>query len=126
MVATEWTFGSVMWAMLVLYFWMMVIWIFISLFADIFHRRDIHGGAKAGWLLLIFVVPFLGALIYMIARPKMTEQDQEDMAKAQEMQRRMSGASQADEIAKLGKLRDSGDITAAEYEKMKSNAMMDL
>jgi len=65
--------GDLLWSMLVFFFWFMAIWIFITIFADIFRRNDLSGGAKAGWILLIFIVPFIGALIYMIARPKMTE-----------------------------------------------------
>jgi Phospholipase_D-nuclease N-terminal/Short C-terminal domain len=125
-VATEWSLGNVIWAMLVFFFWMMAIWIFISVFADIFHRRDLSGGAKAGWIVLIFILPFLGAIIYMIARPKMTAQDQEEMEKMQEAQRRMSGYSAAEEISKLAKLRDEGKISAEEYEDMKRKAMMQL
>src|SRR5215831_10760343 len=94
------TFVEVLWWMLVFFFWMMAIWIFISIFADIFRRRDIRGWAKAGWIFLIFIVPFLGAIIYMIARPRMTEQDKEDMEKMQEAQRRLSGYSPTEEIAK--------------------------
>jgi hypothetical protein len=125
-IATEWSLGSVLWAMLVFFFWFMAIWIFITIFADIFRRRDLSGWGKAGWVLLIFVVPFLGALIYMIARPKMTEQDKEDIERMQEAQRRMQGYSSADEIEKLAKLRDEGKITAEEYEEMKRKAMMSV
>jgi len=81
-------------------------WIFIAIFADIFRRNDLSGWAKAGWIFLIFIVPFLGALIYVIARPKMTAQDREMIEQAQEAQRRISGYSPADEIAKLAELRD--------------------
>jgi Short C-terminal domain/Phospholipase_D-nuclease N-terminal len=126
MIGTEWSFGSVLWLMVVLMFWTMVIWIFITLFADIFRRDDIGGWAKAGWILLIFVVPFLGALIYMIARPKMTEQDRRMMDEAAEAQRRLSGYSPAEEIAKLAELRDAGKITAEEYEQMKQRAMISV
>jgi hypothetical protein len=112
--------------MLVFFFWFMAIWIFISIFADIFRRNDLSGWAKAGWIFLIFIVPFLGALIYVIARPKMTEQDKEMIEQAQEQQRRMSGYSSADEIAKLAALRDEGKITAEEYEEMKRKAMMSV
>jgi hypothetical protein len=125
-VATEWSLGNVIWAMLVFFFWMMAIWIFISVFGDIFHRRDLSGGAKAGWIVLIFILPFLGAIIYMAARPKMTEQDREDVEKMQETQRRMAGYSMADEVAKLAKLRDEGKISAEEYEDMKRKAMMEV
>ena len=65
----DWNFGSVFWAMCIFFFWVMIIWVFIAVFADIFRRHDIHGGAKAGWIILIFIVPFIGALIYIIARP---------------------------------------------------------
>jgi hypothetical protein len=112
--------------MLVFFFWFMAIWIFISIFADIFRRNDLSGWAKAGWILLIFIVPFLGALIYVIARPKMTEQDKQMIEQAQEAQRRVSGYSYADEIEKLAKLRDEGKITAEEYEDMKRKAMMSV
>jgi type VI protein secretion system component VasK len=110
MLAYEWTFGSVLWAMVVFFFWFMLIWMFIGVFADIFRRNDLSGGAKAGWLLLIFIVPFIGILIYLIARPKMTAQDKEMMATMQERERRATGYSAADEVAKLAKLRDEGKI----------------
>jgi type VI protein secretion system component VasK len=120
------TFGEMLWTMLVFFFWMMAIWIFISLFADIFRRNDLSGWAKAGWLLLLFVLPFVGALIYMIARPKMTEQDKERIEKMQAAERRVAGYSAADEIEKLTKLRDSGAITAEEFEEMKRQALIQV
>jgi len=126
MLAYEWTFGSVLWAMVVFFFWFMLIWMFIGVFADIFRRNDLSGGAKAGWLLLIFIVPLFGILIYLIARPKMTEQDKEMMAAMQERERRATGYSAADEVAKLAKLRDEGKITAEEFERMKQQAMMQV
>jgi uncharacterized membrane protein len=124
--AYNWTFGSVLWAMLVFFFWFIFIWMFIAVFADIFRRNDIHGWAKAGWIVLIVIVPFLGILIYMIARPKMTAQDKEMMEQAQEAQRRVSGYSPADEIAKLAELRDKGEISADEYNDLKRKATMQL
>lgn len=118
--------GDILWAMLAFFFWFMVIWIFIAVFADIFRRNDVSGWGKAGWILLIFILPFIGLLIYMIARPRMTEQDREDMARTQEAQRRVSGYSAADEIEKLAKLRDAGQISAEEYEDLKRKAMMSV
>jgi phospholipase D-like protein len=69
--------GDWLWAMLALFFWFMCIWIFVAVFADIFRRHDISGPAKAGWILLIFVLPLLGPLIYVIARPRLTEEDRQ-------------------------------------------------
>jgi len=124
MLATEWSFGSFLWATIVFFFWFIFIWMFITIFADIFRRDDLSGGAKAGWIILIVLVPFLGILIYMIARPKMTEQDKEMLAAAQEQRRRLEGYSAADEIAKLATLRDEGKITPEEYEAMKAKALL--
>jgi Short C-terminal domain/Phospholipase_D-nuclease N-terminal len=108
------------------FFWFMAIWIFIQIFADIFHRRDLSGVAKTGWIVLLFVLPFLGALIYMIARPKMTEQDREDIARVQEAQRRLSGYSPAEELERLAKLRDAGELTAEEYQRLKARALVEI
>jgi Short C-terminal domain/Phospholipase_D-nuclease N-terminal len=118
--------GEVLWAMLAFFFWFMVIWLFIKIFGDIFRRDDLSGWAKAGWVLLLFALPFLGALVYMIARPKMTEQDRRMMQEAAERQRRIAGYSAADEVAKLASLRDAGEITAEEYESMKRRAMAEV
>ena len=118
--------GDILWAMLAFFFWFMVIWIFIAVFADIFRRNDLSGLGKAGWILLIFILPFIGLLIYMIARPKMTEQDRQMIQAAQERERRASGYSAADEVAKLAKLRDEGQISAEEYETMKQQAMLQV
>ena len=122
----EWSFGDVLWTLVVFFFWMMAIWIFIAIFGDIFRRRDLSGWAKAGWIFLLFVLPFLGALIYTIARPRMTEQDREDIMRAQEMQRRVEGYSSAEEIEKLARLRDAGEISAEEYESLKRRALVEV
>jgi Phospholipase_D-nuclease N-terminal len=56
----------------VLIWWGFVITIFFAViwaFVDNFRRRDHSGLAKAGWALLILIVPLLGMLVYVIARP---------------------------------------------------------
>ena len=126
MLATEWNVGSVLLSMIYFFFIFMLIWMFIAVFADIFRRNDLSGGAKALWILFIFVLPLIGILIYMISRPKMTEQDKEMMAAMSERERRATGYSAADEVAKLAKLRDEGKITAEEYEQLKQQAMMQV
>jgi signal transduction histidine kinase len=123
-VLAEWTFGNFLWGMVAFFFWFLFIWMFIAIFADIFRRDDLSGWAKAGWIFLICVLPFLGILIYVIARPKMTAQDQKLMAMAQERQHRADGYSAADEIAKLAQLRDAGEISAQQYEELKERALI--
>ena len=123
MVATDWSFGSVLWAMVVFFLWFMVIWMFIAIFADIFHRNDLSGWGKAGWIFLIVIVPFIGILVYVIARPKLTEQDKAEMAELRAQQQRAAGYSVADEIAKLDALKAQGSISDAEYQDLKTRAM---
>ena len=118
--------GEWLWAMAAFFFWFMAIWIFIQIFADIFHRRDLSGAAKAGWIILLVILPFLGALIYMIVRPKMTEQDREDIQRMQEAQRRVTGYSPAAELEKLAKLRDAGEISAEEYTRLRERALVEI
>ena len=124
------TFGEVVLGMIYFFFWFMAIWIFITIFADIFRRHDLSGGWKAIWIIVIFVLPFLGCLIYMISRP-VTEQDKvamQQMAAANAAANATAAApaagySAADEIEKLSKLRDSGAITPAEFDAAKKRAL---
>jgi Short C-terminal domain/Phospholipase_D-nuclease N-terminal len=103
------------------FIWMMVIWMFIAVFTDIFRRRDLSGWAKAGWCFLVFILPLLGILIYMIARPRdaTAEQDAEALA----MQKRAMGYSATAEIEKAQQLLASGAITQAEFERIKQTAL---
>jgi len=119
-----WGTGSVIWTMAIFFFWMIYIWMFITIFADIFRRNDIGGGKKAMWIIFVIFLPLLGILIYMIARPKMTEQDKQLMEKAQAQQHRAAGYSAAEEIAKAQALKDSGAITEAEFQELKRKAMV--
>jgi type VI protein secretion system component VasK len=114
---------DVMWSMMVFFFWFMYIWMFITVFADIFRRNDIHGWAKAGWLIFLIFIPLIGVLVYLIARPKMTAQDKQMIEEAQQKQRRAAGYSAAEEIAKAQALKDSGAISEAEFEELKRKAM---
>jgi hypothetical protein len=117
---SNWTFGDVLWSMVVFFFWFILIWMFIAIFADIFRRNDLSGWGKAGWILLIVVLPFLGILIYVIARPKPTEAELAAMSRQPGV---ASGRSAADEIAKAAELRDSGKITPAEFDQLKQQAL---
>ena len=116
-----WQFGEVLIYMAIIFFWMLVIWMFIAVFTDIFRRRDISGWAKAFWAFLIFIIPLIGILIYMIARPAdaTAEQDAEIALRA----RRAAGYSAAEEIAKAQELLNSGALTQAEFDEIKRNAL---
>jgi hypothetical protein len=59
-----------MWSMFVFFLWVMVVWLVIMLMVDNFRRQDHSGWAKAGWTLILIFLPLLGAIIYMVVRPK--------------------------------------------------------
>lgn len=112
----DWNFGTFLWSMVVFFFWFMVIWMFIAVFADVL-RRDMSGWAKAAWIVLIVLLPFLGALIYLIARPRDANVGRSMMT--WEPNRRRP----ADEIAEAARLHDAGKITADEFERLKQKAL---
>ncbi len=117
------TFWDVIWTMIAFFFWFMLIWIFISIFADIFRRNDLTGGWKAIWIIVIVLIPFIGALIYIVSRPKVTAQDVQMMTQADAAQKAAAGVTPADQIEKLNQLKASGAITEPEYNQLKKKAM---
>jgi len=117
------TFLDVFWWMIVMFFWVMAIWIFIALLADIFRRDDMSGWGKAGWTLLLVILPSIGALAYIIARPKVTAQDVRLMTESEAASRAAARVSTADELSKLSELRAQGVLSDQEYEDLKRKAL---
>ena len=75
MLAT-YTFGQGLLTVLEFALLFMWIWVAISVVTDVFRSKDLSGGAKAAWVLLIVVVPLFGVLVYLIARgDKMREHE---------------------------------------------------
>jgi len=116
------SFGDFLWGIVFFFFWVMYLWMFIAIFGDIFRRDDISGWLKAGWIFLIFFLPLIGILLYLVSRPKMTEQEMAMMGAGAE---RGSGTtrSASEEIDKAKKLLDSGAITADEFATLKKKAL---
>jgi uncharacterized membrane protein len=117
------TFWDIVYSMVVFFFWFMLIWIFINIFADIFRRSDLSGGMKAVWIIALVFLPFLGALIYIVTRPKVTAQDVKLMTQMEAASSAAAAVSPADELAKLQQLKDAGTITDAEFEELKKKAL---
>jgi type VI protein secretion system component VasK len=122
---------NLFWTML--WFFLFVAWIYllIVVVTDIFRSDDLSGWAKALWVLFVVIVPWLGILVYLIARgDKMSARAASDYQRRDEEMRAYvrdaastSGASTADELTKLAALRDSGTITAAEFEQQKAKLL---
>ena len=62
--------GQVFWAMLWFFLFFIWIWLLIVVFADIFRSHDLSGWGKALWVLFVIILPYLGVLVYLIARGK--------------------------------------------------------
>ena len=99
-------------------------------FGDIFRSKDLGGGGKTLWVLFVILLPWLGILVYLIARGKGMQERQ--MEQAQQMQAAQasyiktvagSGGSATDEIASAKALLDSGTITQAEFDALKAKAL---
>lgn len=122
-----------LWDVFVSMFWFMLLfaWIalIISIFSDLFRDRSLGGGAKAMWTLLLIFLPWLGALVYLIARGNSMNDRAREAAAAQEasmrayVQEAAGSASPADELRKLAELRDGGVITPTDYEAAKAKVL---
>lgn len=125
-----WQVGQVIWSVLWITLFFIWVWMLISVFADIFRSPDLGGVAKALWTLFVIVTPFLGVLVYLIARGhKMSEhavqraQAQEAAARSYIQQVAGAGSSPADQIAKAAELREKGLITDEEFQALKAKAL---
>src|SRR5580765_5860658 len=121
-VATSWTFGQLMWSMLVFFTWILFFWMLFAIIGDIFRRHDIGWWGKAGWIIFVCVLPFLGIFVYLIANSKgMAERNQRDVQAAQAstdayIRSVATTADPAEQIAKGHELLEKGAITQAEFE----------
>jgi len=130
MLAADYPFLDVFWTILIFFVW--VLW-FILLFrviVDIFRRHDLSGWGKAGWLIFVCILPFLGVFVYLIAEGgKMAERDvkevQTSQAQFDDYVRNVagSGGGAAAEIERAKALLDSGAITQAEFDGIKAKAL---
>jgi len=123
MVLAETTFLDVFWWMVVAFFWFMAIWLFVALISDILRRDDMSGGKKAMWIVFLVFLPFIGALAYIISRPKVTAQDVRMLAESDAAYRAAAGVSTADELTKLRELRAEGVLSEQEYEELKRKTL---
>jgi hypothetical protein len=115
----------------ILYFFIFFLWLMIlfRVIWDVFRSHDLGGWGKAGWLLFILVLPFLGVFVYLIARGGSMHERDVRVAQAQSqalrswMQDGGAGVSTADELAKLADLREKGVINDNEFDRAKSKLL---
>src|SRR4029450_7924671 len=68
LIAADYPFLDVLWTMILFFAWVAWIWIVITVLVDLFRRDDIGGGGRAGGVVFVTVLPFLGVLVYLIVQ----------------------------------------------------------
>ena len=126
-IAADYPFMDVLWSMIIFFFWVIWIWIVITVLIDVFRRHDIGGFAKALWVIFVVILPWLGVLIYLIVehdgmRERSVKQAQAQRDAFDDRVREAEGGS-ADEIAKAKQLLDQGAITQDEFNALKAKAL---
>jgi hypothetical protein len=128
-IAASYPFLSVLWDILIFFAWVIFIWIAITVLIDVFRRHDISGWGKAGWVVFVVILPWIGVLTYLIVNHTgMAERRAQDTKAAQaQFDQRVRQAAEtggpASEIAKAKQLLDDGTITQAEYDAIKAKAL---
>ncbi len=121
--------GGVLWTMFVFFMWILWFMLLFTVFGDLFRRHDIGGWGKTGWVVFVIILPFLGVFVYLIAEGKAmaernVKQAQASQADMDNYIKSVSSSSGATgEIAQAKQLLDSGAITQAEYDQIKSKAL---
>ncbi|MBO0918824.1 SHOCT domain-containing protein [Streptomyces laculatispora] len=129
---------NLFWTMLWFFLWIMWLFLLFRVIMDIFRSDDLHGWAKAGWLVLALVLPYVGVLIYVIARGKsMGSRDAKEVrdrdAAFKAYVREAAGtdtaggatkSSHVEDLTRLADLRDKGAITDEEYQQAKAKLLV--
>jgi hypothetical protein len=127
--AADYPFMDILWTMIIFFAWVVWIWMVVLILIDIFRRRDIGGWAKAGWTVFIIVIPFIAALIYLIAEHDGMADRAADRMRGQQaefdsyVRTVADSGGAASEIDRAKKLLDDGAITQSEFEALKAKAL---
>jgi hypothetical protein len=129
MLAYDFPLLAMFWTLIFFFLWVAWIMLVFRVVIDIFRSKDLGGGGKAFWALFVIVIPWLGVLVYLIARGRsMTERDHADAVAHEEavqtyIRQTAGSGSTADEISKLAALQAQGVITDAEFAQQKAKLL---
>ena len=128
--ASDFGTGQVFLSMLWFFLFFIWIWLLIIVFSDIFRSHDMGGFAKAMWVIFVIIVPYLGVLVYLIARGHKMAEHAQEAAAAQDAAARAyiqsaagTSGGTAEEIQRLSDLKNQGVISDAEFEAGKAKAL---
>jgi hypothetical protein len=122
-------FGEALLVAFEVFFFVVWIWILITILTDLFRDHELSGWAKAAWVLFLVVIPFLTALIYLIARGSgMRDRTIKAQADARHhmdayIREQAGSGSAADELHKLNDLKEKGALSSEEFEAAKAKLL---
>jgi Phospholipase_D-nuclease N-terminal/Short C-terminal domain len=128
-VAADYPFLDIFWTMLIFFSWVVWIWMMIVILTDVFRRHDISGWVKAAWTVFLIVLPFVGALAYLIAQHDGMADRAAERARGQEARldrytpSAATNGGTASEIDRAKHLLDDGTITREEFDALKRKAL---
>ncbi|MFI9360852.1 SHOCT domain-containing protein [Kitasatospora sp. NPDC053057] len=140
LLAVDYPVLNIFWTMLELFLWVLWFFLLFKIITDIFRSHDLSGWGKAGWVVLVIILPLIGVLAYLIARGQsMGMRDVEQAQQADAAVRAYirdaaagpqpeggggAGRSHVEDLAKLADLRDRGAISDEEYQKAKDKLLV--
>jgi hypothetical protein len=106
---------------LTIFFLIVWFWLLVTVASDLFRRQDISGWVKAMWVIGWIVFPYIVVLAYLIFQGRgMAERNMQQALRARDELRSVVGFSAADEIEKLGRLKQAGSISDAEFARLRA------
>jgi hypothetical protein len=130
--AQDYPLLNLFWTMLWLFLWILWIFLLVRIILDIFRSDDLGGWGKALWVIFIVILPFIGVLVYLIARGAGIQRRDARQARAADQEMRSyirevavtpGAPSTAEELTKLATLRDQGVLTEAEFDAQKAKLL---
>jgi hypothetical protein len=124
-VIADYGLGEALLTVLSIFFFVIWLWVMITILIDLFRDHELSGWWKAVWVFFLIFVPFVTALIYLIARgsgmrDRAIKEQAEVRDQAEAYIRQVAASSPADELAKLEQLRQQGTISQEEFDRLKS------
>jgi L-lactate permease len=115
------TYRNFLLDVLTIFFFIVWFWLLITVASDLFRRHDISGWVKAIWVIGWIIFPFIFMLAYLIFQGRgMAERSMQQARQARDEIRSAIGFSAADEIEKLGRLKQAGSISDAEFARLRA------
>ena len=116
------------WIMLWFFLWLMWLMLLFRVITDMFSDRSLSGWAKAGWLIMLIVLPFVGVFAYLILRgstmgARAQKRAEESEEAFRDYVREATAPGQADELSKLAALKADGTLSEQEFEQAKARVL---